>query len=66
MKGFRVAGERKQGLIKIINTYLELHGKMGVNAGKYLKKKYKLKSVNSILNMPTKKLSGIISDLKEL
>lgn len=67
MNGFRTLGKRKASLIKgaMAKQFERLKAK-GIDPNAYLAKRYGIRDVDSFLKIPTKKISGIISDLAEM
>lgn len=66
MEGIRLVGKRKYELLVKIQHIISFYAKNGVNATQYICKKYKLKSIKQLSNINTKRLSGVISDIKEM
>ena len=66
MKGFREIGRRKAKLIEVVDVHLGRLAKRGIKGKALLKHKYGIKGLKDFFKVPTKKISGMISDLAEL
>jgi len=66
MKGFRELGSVKITLIKKVNKILKDLSSKGINGSYLLKNKYGVSEVNGFKKVSTKRMTGLISDLKEL
>lgn len=67
MGGFRFIGKRKAKLIQgPLNKQLLRLNKLGMDGMAYLAIKYNITKKDGFLNVTTKKISGMISDLAEL
>ena len=64
--GFRIIGTRKGKLIDKLSEAIEEVGNRGIDLMPYLRKKYAIVDWESFKKIPTKKFSGIISDVKDI